>query len=510
MRAFPHCTLGHERLCIVGGMGGAQPIQEHGCALVANGEIYNHEALRKRCAASYVCATASDCEVIAGVLSQPGQVLDQMNMLDGQFAFVWTDVGTGRVIVGRDPLGICSLYMARGGSYTYVVSEMKALEGVDDLEDVTLFPPGHVWDSLTGDMRAYYMPMWMMPVALPTQTHADAHMRACLTQAVRKRLMSDPGVQVGVLLSGGLDSSLITSMAMRLMRDIHGPRAVLHSFSIGMAGSPDLAAARLVATFLGTTHHEVVYTPQDGLDALEDVIYHVETYDMTTVRASTPNYLLGRAIRAAGVKVVLSGEAADELFAGYTYFKACPTRQEMFTETCRKVTQLHMYDFARAHKSLLASGVEVRVPFADQAVVHMAMTMDPKHKLSTTHPEGPRIEKDVLRNAFDTPDDPYLPKTILFRAKDQFSDAVSGHVNWITTCQDEAAHHTFPPVTQNPPFTLEHALYRHLFDAQFVRWNAMYVQTVPHQKSCACSTEEALRWSKTLVSQADPSGRVTV
>ncbi len=502
--------LAHERLGIVSPAAGAQPLYDESgrIALAVNGEIYNHEHLRSGLAQPHTFATGSDCEVIVHLFEEQGAAL--VDRLDGVFAFVLSDESTGRVLAARDPIGVVPLYWGWGedGS-TWFASELKALLPVCKRFEV--FPPGHYYAD--GKLVRYYDPVWQKREACTSPARADV-LRDALERAVVKRLMSD--VPYGVLLSGGLDSSVVAAIAAR-----HASRRVedqerspawwprLHSFCIGLPGSPDLAAAQQVAEHIGTIHHGFTFTIQEGLDALREVIRHVETYDITSVRASTPMYLMARKIKAMGVKMVLSGEGSDEVFGGYLYFHRAPNADELHAETVRKVLALHNYDCQRANKAMAAWGVEARVPFLDRGFLDVAMGLDPAHKMPDL--ARGRMEKHLLREAFDTPDEPYLPKSVLWRQKEQFSDGVG--YGWIDALRDYAEErvsddlfaaraYRFP---DNPPLTKEGYLYRQIFDEIFPHVSAP--ATVPAEKSIACSSPTALRWEKAWEQRADPSGR---
>jgi asparagine synthase (glutamine-hydrolysing) len=504
-------VLAHERLAIVDPEGGAQPLlNERGTvALSVNGEIYNHEDLENGLERHHRFATRSDCEVIVHLYEESGA--DFVGDLDGVFAFVIADGTTGDFVAARDPIGVVPLFWGwgRDGS-VWFASEMKALRDV--CPRFEQFPPGHVYEG--GRLRRYYDPQWRETDALPTGRPSAEQIREALDAAVVKRLMSD--VPFGVLLSGGLDSSLVSAIVTRhadkrvedhMQSPAWWPR--IHSFCIGLEGAPDLEHARAVAGFLGTVHHEYHYTVQEGLDALSDVIYHIETYDVTTVRASTPMYLMARKIKAMGVKMVFTGEGADEVFGGYLYFHKAPNPDELFAETVRKVLKLNHYDCLRANKSMAAWGVEARVPYLDKAFLDLAMTIDPVLKMSNVAEN--RIEKHIVRDAFDTPDDPYLPESVLWRQKEQFSDGVG--YGWIDGLKDyaeaqisdvmfEAAPYRFP---HNPPQTKEAYLYRAIFEEHFPQPAAIAAVVV--EPSIACSTATALKWEKAWEESADPSGR---
>ena len=501
-----NAVLAHERLAIVDPDSGEQPLTHGDLVLAANGEIYNHDALRDP---NHPYRTGSDCEVILSLYREHGEAC--VSMLDGQFAFVLVDDSTGDFLVARDPIGVVPLYVGLGkdGS-TWFASEMKALAPV--CTSWKVFPPGH---SMTRDgLQRWFEPEWFAD-RVPTRPADPARLRAAFEAAVVKRLMSD--VPWGVLLSGGLDSSLVSALVARhaARRVEDGERSEawwprLHSFSIGLEGSPDLAAAAKVAEHLGTVHHPMVYTVEDGIDALSDVIWHLETYDVTSIRASTPMYLMARKIRAMGIKMVLSGEGADEVFGGYLYFHKAPSAAEFHHETVRKLQSLHLYDCLRANKAMMAWGVETRVPFLDRPFLHEAMTLDPTAKMSTTHPAGPRMEKHLLRAAFDDAD-PLLPAEVLWRQKEQFSDGVG--YSWIDSLKahagraitDEQMAEATDRFPYNPPSSKEAYLYREMFDRHFPAPCAS--RTVPGGKSIACSTPVAIEWDAAFAQMADPSGR---
>lgn len=499
--------LAHERLAIVDLEHGAQPLvsQDGSCVLSVNGEIYNHRELEAGLAAPYAFRTASDCEVILALYRERGA--DFLNDLNGIFAFALWDATRGRYLVGRDPIGVCPLYWGHDeAGQTFVASELKALEGI--CRDVAEFPPGHALDSEAGAPRRYYEPSWRPYQAVAGKPVDRAALRAALERAVERQLMSD--VPYGVLLSGGLDSSLIASIAARFSRrriedggrsEAWWPR--LHTFSTGLELSPDLAAARIVAAALGSVHHEFHYTVQEGLDALSDVIYQIESYDVTTVRASTPMYLMARRIKAMGVKMVLSGEGSDEIFAGYLYFHKAPSARALHEETVRKLDQLHWFDCLRANKAMAAWGVEARVPFLDREFLDVAMGFDPVAKLVA---KG-GIEKQVLREAFRGE----LPEAILWRQKEQFSDGVG--YGWIDSLRALAEREVGDGQMAraavrfgiNPPATKEAYLYRSLFEHHFP--SAAAAACVPGGPSIACSTPAAIEWDAAFRAAADPSGR---
>ncbi|KAJ5231574.1 uncharacterized protein N7469_006162 [Penicillium citrinum] len=541
--------LTHERLCIVGVDSGAQPLvnDDSSLALAVNGEIYNHRILRKNLKTKltpivrllflwYVDGQNNrflNCHH-ATVALEPGLIIFSSiwntalmppKHLDGMFSWVLWDKKQDRVVAARDPIGITSFYLGRSSTTpgaVYFASELKSLHPVCD--DIIAFPPGHIYDSKTDSLTRYFEPKWWDPTNIPTTPVDYKVLRHSLEKAVRKRLMAE--VPYGVLLSGGLDSSLVASIAQReTLRMQEAARKAskaelaassdlvgiddenelstvttfqqLHSFSIGLPGAPDTAAALDVAKFLGTKHHAFTFTVEDGLNALSDVIYHLETYDVTTIRASTPMYLLSRKIKAMGVKMVLSGEGSDEIFGGYLYFHAAPNREEFHKETVRRVKNLHLADCLRANKSTSAWGLEARVPFLDKEFLETAMGVDPAEKMINKE----RIEKYIIRKAFDTSDEPdvepYLPEKILWRQKEQFSDGVG--YSWIDGLKDAAELHVTDEMMKNPkpewgsdiPDTKEAYWYRTMFDEHFPPY-------------CAGTVE---RWTPTWSKQTDPSGR---
>lgn len=498
--------LAHERLSIVDPKSGAQPLysKDKSVVLAVNGEIYNHRQIRQA-AQEYDFLTQSDCEVILALYRQKGT--DFLEDLNGIFAFALYDIDKDCYLIARDHIGIIPLYQGwdEHGNF-FVASELKALEGV--CKKIEEFPPGHYYSSKEGKIRQWYLRDWMDYDAVKNNETSISGLRRALEQAVHRQLMSD--VPYGVLLSGGLDSSIIAAVAAkfapkRIETDDEHPAwwPRLHSFAVGLKGSPDLAAARKVAEHIGTVHHEINFTIQEGLDALRDVIYHIETYDVTTVRASTPMYLLARVIKSMGVKMVLSGEGADEIFGGYLYFHKAPDARAFHEETVRKIKKLHLYDCLRANKALAAWGVEGRVPFLDKEFMDVAMRLNPEDK----RPKEGRIEKWVLRKAFED----YLPETIVWRQKEQFSDGVG--YSWIDTLKEitdravsdeqlENASYRFPV---NPPKTKEEYYYRSIFNDFFPTESA--AACVPSVPSVACSTPEALAWDESLRNIVDPSGR---
>lgn len=503
----PHCVLVHERLAIVDPAGGAQPLRsaDGALALAVNGEIYNHRELERALTVPYAFQSGSDCEVINALYRECGA--DGIARLNGIYAFALWDAAQGRYLVARDPMGVCPLYWGHDADgRLWVASEMKAL--ARHCADVAPFPPGHVFDSASGELVAFHEKPWREYEATQGVAVSPEALRAGFEQAVHRQLMTD--VPYGVLLSGGLDSSLVAACAARFARqriedDDRGeawwPR--LHSFAIGLAGSPDLAAAEIAAKALGTVHHGFTYTFAEGLDALPDVIRHIESYDVTTVRASTPMYLLARRIKAMGVKMVLSGEGADEIFGGYLYFHKAPDARAFHEETVRKLDALHLYDCLRANKAMMAWGVEARVPFLDLEFLDLAMSMDAAHKMAG---KG-RIEKAVLREAFTG----VLPDEILWRQKEQFSDGVG--YGWIDGLKAHAEAYVSDAMLAqaalrfpvNPPQTKEAYWYRELFEREFP--GEACARTIPGGKSIACSSPAAIAWDPAFAAAADPSGR---
>ncbi|HKE46999.1 MAG TPA: asparagine synthase B [Rhodanobacteraceae bacterium] len=499
--------LAHERLAIVDVLHGAQPLvsSDGNEVLAVNGEIYNHRELRKRFP-DYAFRTDSDCEVILPLYRDMAPA-EFLNLLGGMFAFALWDKARGDYLVVRDPLGIIPLYTGRDADgRLYVASELKALVGI--CVSVEEFPPGSCLTSTMSAPESYYRPGWRAFDAVEHGSRDVGTLRAALERAVHSHLMTD--VPYGVLLSGGLDSSLIAALTARFAANriedddksqAWWPR--LHTFSIGLEGSPDLAAARTVAEALGTAHHEFHFTVQEGLDALSDVVYQIETYDVTTIRASTPMYLLARRIRAMGIKMVLSGEGADEIFGGYLYFHMAPDDREFHDELVRKLDALHAYDCLRANKATAAWGVEARVPFLDREFLDVAMQLAPSAK----RPADGRIEKHILREAGRG----LLPDAILWRQKEQFSDGVG--YGWIDSLKAHAerqvsdaqmamAAQRFPV---NPPQSKEALFYRVLFERHYP--GDQCARLVPGGPSIACSTPTAFRWSQAFAANADPSGR---
>ncbi len=505
-------VLAHERLAIVGIHGGAQPIRsaDGALALCVNGEIYNHRELEAALPAPYAFTGESDCEVINALWRAHGP--DGVSRLNGIFAFALWDAAQRRYLIARDPVGVIPLYHGRDAQgRLWVASEMKALVGT--CTTIEPFPPGHLLDSAEGVIRPYVRHGWRDYAAVRGVKADAAALREALMQAVRRQLMSD--VPYGVLLSGGLDSSIIAwcaqQFAARRVEEDGKSQAWwprLHSFAVGLEGSPDLAAARIAAEAIGTAHHEFHFTVSEGMDALSEVIRHIETYDVTTIRASTPMFLLARRIRSMGIKMVLSGEGSDELFGGYLYFHKAPNAEEFHAETVRKLGALHLYDCLRANKSIAAWGVEARVPFLDLEFIETAMGVDAAEKMVKPRVAGGRrIEKHLLRTAFEGT----LPESILWRQKEQFSDGVG--YGWIDSLKAAAearvsdadlaaAAYRFPV---NPPATKEAYWYRTMFEQHFP--GEACAQTVPGGKSIACSSPAAIAWDASFAAAADPSGR---
>ena len=502
--------LAHERLSIVDPQSGGQPLYspDRKQILAVNGEIYNHQEIRKRYQGKYSFQTGSDCEVILALYQDKG--INFLEDLNGIFAFALYDEARDEFLIARDPIGVIPLYIGfdKEGK-VYCASELKALEGFCDAYEP--FLPGHYYSSWEGKMTRWYRRDWM---EYGTVSYTLNHTETCnrikesLEAAVRRQLMSD--VPYGVLLSGGLDSSVISAVAKKYASrriESNGKQEAwwpqLHSFAIGLKGAPDLAKAREVADFIGTVHHEINYTIQEGLDALRDVIYFIETYDVTTVRASTPMYLLARVIKSMGIKMVLSGEGADEVFGGYLYFHKAPDAKSFHEETVRKLSKLYLYDCLRANKSLSAWGVEGRVPFLDKEFLDVAMRIDPKEKMCP----GKTIEKKVVREAFAD----ILPESVAWRQKEQFSDGVG--YSWIDTLKaitaeavsDEEMAHAAERFPINPPRNKEEYYYRSIFAEHFPSDSA--ARSVPSVPSVACSTAEALAWDESFKHINEPSGR---
>lgn len=521
--------LAHERLSIVDPLSGGQPlISPDGKKILAvNGEIYNHKSIRGEFSGRYGFKTGSDCEVflalyddIAPRLSTGGTataedeqliIADIFEKVSGIFAFALYDQERDEFLIGRDPIGVIPLYIGHDkDGKVYVASELKALEGFCD--EYEPFLPGHYYWSRTGEVKRWFTRDWMEYDAVRNASD-DAHkssmaVKVSLEDAVKRQLMSD--VPYGVLLSGGLDSSVTSAIAMKyskkrveddMQRGAWWPQ--LHSFAVGLKGAPDLAKAKEVADYIGTVHHEINYTIQEGLDAIRDVIYYIETYDVTTVRASTPMYLLARVIKSMGIKMVLSGEGADEVFGGYLYFHKAPDAKEFHEETVRKLGKLHLYDCLRANKSLSAWGVEGRVPFLDKEFLDVAMRLNPEVKMCP----GSVMEKKVVREAFQD----MLPASVAWRQKEQFSDGVG--YSWIDTLKkitseavsDEQMAHAAERFPINTPLCKEEYYYRSIFEEHFPSESA--AKAVPHEASVACSTAKALEWDAAWKTMNDPSGR---
>jgi len=502
-----NAILAHERLSIVDPQSGGQPLKSSDGKLIlsVNGEIYNHMDIRKNLAHNYEFLTHSDCEVILALYREKGA--DFLEDLNGIFAFALYDSEKDCYLIARDHIGVIPLYMGwdKFGNF-YVASELKALEGT--CNRIEEFLPGHCLYSREGKMRKWYSRDWT-DFSNVKDNHTHIHdLRTALEEAVHRQLMSD--VPYGVLLSGGLDSSIISAIAKKYaarrieshdLQEAWWPQ--LHSFAIGLKGSPDLAASRIVAGHIGSVHHEIEFTIQEGLDALGDVIYHLETYDVTTVRASTPMYLLARVIKSMGIKMVLSGEGADEVFGGYLYFHKAPDAKAFHEETVRKLSKLHLYDCLRANKSLAAWGVEGRVPFLDKEFLDVAMRMNPDDKMA----KDGRMEKWILRKAFED----FLPESIAWRQKEQFSDGVG--YSWIDTLKsltsakvsDEQLANAVCRFPVNPPLSKEEYYYRCIFAEHFPSDTA--ARCVPSVPSVACSTPEALAWDASFRNMNDPSGR---
>lgn len=499
--------LAHERLAIVDPASGKQPLfsEDGKLVLAANGEIYNHRELRKQFEGKYNFQTESDCEIILALYQEKGaSFIDEMN---GIFGFALYDAEKDEYFIARDHMGIIPLYMGwdQNGTF-YVASELKALEGV--CTKIELFPPGHYLSSRDGELTRWYERDWMDYEAVKENQTSIDMIHDSLEAAVHRQLMSD--VPYGVLLSGGLDSSVTSALAKKYAAkrvESDDQQAAwwpqLHSFSVGLEGSPDLEAAQKVADHIGTVHHEIKFTIQEGLDAIRDVIYNLETYDITTIRASTPMYLMARVIKSMGIKMVLSGEGADELFGGYLYFHKAPSAEEFHKETVRKLDKLHMYDCLRANKSLAAWGIEGRVPFLDKEFMDVAMSINPQDKMIN----GERMEKWVVRKAFEK----YLPESVAWRQKEQFSDGVG--YSWIDTLKEvvdlkvtdeqlKNAKYKFPIQTPN---NKEEFYYRSIFNEHFPSDTAAL--SVPQEASVACSTKTALEWDESFKNMNDPSGR---
>lgn len=501
------CILAHERLAIVDPLSGGQPLYspDGKCVLAVNGEIYNHQDIRKKLAGQYDFRTGSDCEVILALYQKKG--IDFLEDLNGIYAFALYDSEKDALLVARDPIGVIPLYIGHDPDGTiYVASELKALEGF--CTEYEPFLPGHYYWSPDGKMTRWYERDWFSYDAVKDNPADPADIREALIAAVKRQLMSD--VPYGVLLSGGLDSSITSAIAAMFAQnrveddsrtEAWWPR--LHSFAVGLKGAPDLVKAREMAEYLGTVHHEVNYTVQEGLDAIRDVIYYIETYDVTTVRASTPMYLLARVIKSMGIKMVLSGEGSDEIFGGYLYFHKAPSAKALHEETVRKLAKLYQYDCLRANKSLAAWGVEGRVPFLDKEFLDVAMRINPAAKMCP----GNTVEKKILREAFQD----MLPESVAWRQKEQFSDGVG--YSWIdslkvvaeSSVSDEQMAHAAERFPVNPPMNKEEYCYRSIFEEHFP--SASAAASVPSVPSVACSSAVALEWDAAFRNMNEPSGR---
>ena len=506
-----HCgknvLLAHERLAIVDPASGNQPIysDDKNLILAANGEIYNHQELRAQLSSDYAFQTNSDCEIILALYKEKG--VNFIDDLNGIFGFVLYDEVNNEYLIARDHMGIIPLYMGwdKHGTF-YISSELKALEGV--CNKIEIFPPGHFMSSKDNKLVKWYDRDWMNFDYVKDNNTSIDDLQIALENAVHRQLMSD--VPYGVLLSGGLDSSITSALAKKYSKNRIESNDVksawypqLHSFAVGLKGSPDLIAAQKVADHIDSIHHEITFTVQEGLDAIRDVIYHLETYDVTTIRASTPMYLMARVIKSMGIKMVLSGEGADEIFGGYLYFHKAPDSKEFHEETVRKLDKLYQYDCLRANKSLAAWGIEGRVPFLDKEFIDVAMRINPKDKMITSE----KMEKWVLRKSFEK----YLPESVAWRQKEQFSDGVG--YDWIDSLKDlvnekvsddmfKNAKFTFPFQT---PMSKEEYYYRSIFENHFPSETS--ATTVPSVPSVACSTPIALEWDKAFKNLNDPSGR---
>lgn len=499
--------IAHERLAIVDPTSGKQPLfsDDNNLVLAVNGEIYNHIELRNQFEGRYSFRTKSDCEVILALYKEKGtSFLDELN---GIFGFALYDIERDEYFIARDHMGIIPLYIGwdKNGTF-YVASELKALEKI--CPKIELFPPGHYLHSTDGQLKQWYNREWKEYENVKDNYSDIQELRNALEAAVHRQLMSD--VPYGVLLSGGLDSSITSAIAKKFSnkRIESGDKDAawwpqLHSFAVGLEGSPDLAAAQKVAKHLGTVHHEIKFTIQEGIDAIRDVIYHLETYDITTIRASTPMYLMARAIKAMGIKMVLSGEGSDELFGGYLYFHKAPNAEEFHKETVRKLDKLHQYDCLRANKSLAAWGIEGRVPFLDKEFIDVAMRINPQDKMITKD----KMEKWILRKAFED----MLPESVAWRQKEQFSDGVG--YSWIDTLKEMVnkevsdeqlanAKYKFPIQTAT---SKEEYYYRSIFEEHFPSHAAAL--SVPSVPSVACSSPIALEWDESFKNMNDPSGR---
>ncbi len=509
--ADDHAVLCHERLAIVDLEHGAQPLVDSvtGRVLAVNGEIYNHEALRQRLQKPHAFQTASDCEPILYLYDEFGPSF--LQHVNGIFAFVLYEPKTREYFIARDHFGVVPLYWGKDeAGNVLVASEMKAI--VDSCVTLDEFPPGHYFRSGDTKPTRYYQPAWSNTETLPAEKLDLTVLKEAFIAAVKRQLMCD--VPYGVLISGGVDSSLVAAIASqfkeRRVEDADQSPAWwprLHSFSVGLKSSPDLKMAKKVAGHIGSVHHEIHFTEQEGMDAVADVIYQLETFDITTIRAATPMYLMSRKIKAMGIKMILSGEGADEIFGGYLYFHKAPNARELHEETVRKLMLLHKYDCLRANKATAAWGLEARVPFLDPTFVDLAMSINPQEKMCIP---GQRIEKWMLRKAFEG----YLPDEILWRQKEQFSDGVG--YGWIDSLKawaerevsDVELKNASKRFAQKTPLTKEGYLYRRLFEQHFP--SAQAVALIPDGPSIACSTPTAIRWDAAFANMADPSGRAVV
>ena len=499
--------LAHERLSIVDPKSGKQPIysKNKNLILAANGEIYNHKEIKANLKSNYEFTTNSDCEVILALYKEKG--VDFLEDLNGIFSFALYNSKNDSYLIARDHMGIIPLYMGWDSERNFfVASELKALEGY--CTEIKLFPPGHYFSSLEGKLVKWYKRKWNNYENVKGNSTDISLIRDSLSKAVKRQLMSD--VPYGVLLSGGLDSSITTAIAKMYCQsriESNDEKKAwwpsLHSFSVGLENSPDLKAAKKASEYIGTIHHEIIFTVQEGLDAIKDVIYHLETYDVTTIRASTPMYLMARVIKSMGIKMVISGEGADEIFGGYLYFHKAPNEEEFHKETVRKLEKLHQYDCLRANKSLAAWGIEGRVPFLDKEFLDFAMNINPKDKMISEN----KMEKWILRKAFED----LLPEEIAWRQKEQFSDGVG--YNWIDELKklvnNEVSDNLFEKSKQmfpiNPPLSKEEYYYRSIFKTMFPSDTAAL--SVPSEPSVACSSKAALKWDSSFSGKNDPSGR---
>ncbi len=499
--------LSHERLSIVDPRSGKQPLysKNKDLVLAANGEIYNHKELRNKLSIHYDFTTQSDCEIILALYTEKGT--DFLNDLNGIFAFALYDEKTENYLIARDHLGIIPLYMGWDSEKNFfVASELKALEGY--CKEIKIFPPGHYFSSTNSQLTCWYECKWEKYDNVKNKSSNISLLKQSLSNAVKRQLMSD--VPYGVLLSGGLDSSITSAIAKLYCEkrvETNDQKSAwwptLHSFAVGLKNSPDLYAAKKASKHIGTVHHEIVFTIQEGLDAIKDVIYHLETYDVTTIRASIPMYLMARVIKSMGIKMVISGEGADEIFGGYLYFHKAPSAEEFHNETIRKLKKLHQYDCLRANKSLAAWGIEGRVPFLDKEFLDVAMSLNPYDKMISDK----RIEKWILRKTFED----LLPKEIAWRQKEQFSDGVG--YNWIDELKkivnkevsDNLYNNAQKRFPINTPLNKEEFYYRNIFESFFPSNSA--AQTVPSEPSVACSSEIALKWDVSFSGKNDPSGR---